>query len=314
MSLLLPISYNPRWNDADIIAQTAFSPNNIVEEAELDELRAGLALATEEELKQITQILFRRRFNPLDYWQTPEPLYIQSQEWETWLDTLEERFRYLAADGITVLRGRTQEVSYRDTLVKICHYLKIPYSVTMTTTDIEAEIFLHIVSKAWDKLPPQEQHDLQRQISQALVTANPPEPLPVGLQHNPLKIVVQGTGIIAISTILKSWLLKHIARQFALHFATYQAAKTALIKGSTSAMAGLGNQLALQAAKKGMATNAARYTATRGVFSLLGPVIWGYFVADLGWKAIATNYARVIPIVFTLAQIRLIRGDYLAIG
>jgi len=38
----------------------------------LDELRAGLALATEEELRQITQILFHRRFNPLDYWQTPE--------------------------------------------------------------------------------------------------------------------------------------------------------------------------------------------------------------------------------------------------
>ena len=32
--------------------------------------------------------------------------------------------------------------------------------------------------------------------------------------------------------------------------------------------------------------------------------MWGYFVADLGWKAIATNHGRVIPIVFTLAQIR----------
>ena len=45
----------------------------------MDELRAGLALATEEELRQITQILFHRRFNPLDYWQTPEPISIQSQ-------------------------------------------------------------------------------------------------------------------------------------------------------------------------------------------------------------------------------------------
>ena len=63
-----------------------------------------------------------------------------------------------------------------------------------------------------------------------------------------------------------------------------------------------------------MATNAARYGTARGVFSLLGPVVWGYFIADLGWKAIATNYGRVIPIVFTLAQIRLIRGEYLAVG
>ena len=280
----------------------------------MDELRAGLALATEEELEQITQILFRRRFNPLDYWQTPEPLYIQSQDWDSWLDALEARVRYLAADGITVLRGRTQEVSYREILIKVCHYLKIPYSRSMKSTDIEAEIFLHLVTKAWDKLPSQEKYSLQRQIGMALATANPPEPLPIGLQHNPLKILVRGSGVVVISTILKSWLLKHIAKQFAIHFATYQAAKTAIIKGGTTAVASLSNQLALQAAKKGMAVNAARYGTARGVFGLLGPIMWGYFVADLGWKAIATNHGRIIPIVFTLAQIRLIRGDYLAIS
>ena len=67
--------------------------------------------------------------------------------------------------------------------------------------------------------------------------------------------------------------------------------------------------MALQAAKRGMAVNAARYGATRSIFSLLGPVMWGYFIADLGWKAIATNYTRVIPIIFTLAQIRLTRSE-----
>lgn len=280
----------------------------------MDELRTGLALATEEELQQITQILFHRRFNPLDYWQTPEPIYIQNQELDHWLDSLDQRFRYLGADGMTVLRGRTQEISYREILVKVCHYLKIPYSRRMQATDIEAEIFLHLVSAAWDKLPPQEKKSLKAQVGNSLATVNPPEPLPIQLQHNPLKILVKGSGIVAISTVLKSWLLKHIARQFAFHFATYQAAKTALIKGSTTAVASLSNQLALQTAKKGMMTNAARYGATRGVFSILGPIVWGYFVADLGWKAIATNYGRVIPTIFTLAQIRLLRGEYLAIG
>ena len=280
----------------------------------MDELTAGLALATEDELQQITQILFHRRFNPLDYLQTPEPLYVQSQEWDVWVDDLDRRVRYLAADGLTVLRGRTQEISYREILIKVCHYLKIPYSRRMTATDIEAEIFLYLVTKAWDKLPPQEQSSLQVQICRALAASTPPEPLPLGWQNNSVKILLKGTGILAASSILKSWLLKHIAKQFALHFATYQAAKTALIKGGTTAVAGLGNQLALQAAKKGMAVNAARYGATRGIFSLLGPIVWSYFLADLGWKAIATNYSRVIPIVFTLAQIRLIRGDYLVIS
>ncbi len=277
----------------------------------MDELRAGLALATEEELQQITQILFHRRFNPLDYWQTPEPMVIQSQDLDLWLDSLEQRFRYLAADGITVLRGRTQEVSYREILIKVCHYLKIPYSSRLNATDIEAEIFLHLVSKAWKKLPLQEQKSLQAQVGNSLATANPPEALPVQLQHSPLKILIKGGGIVAVSTVLKSWLLRHIAQQFAIHFATYQATKAALLKGGTTAMAGLSNQLALQTAKKGMVTNAARYSAARSVFSLLGPIVWGYFFADLGWKAIATNYGRVIPIIFTLAQIRLIRGEYL---
>ena len=280
----------------------------------MDELTAGLALATEEELQQITQILFRRRFNPLDYWQTPEPLHVQSQDWDMWVEDLDKRVRYLAADGLMVLRGRTQELSYREILIKVCHYLKVPFSCRMTTTDIEAEIFLCLVTKAWDKLPPQEKSSLQVQIGRALAASTPPEPLPLGWQNNPVKVLLKGTGIVAASSILKSWLLKHIAKQFALHFATYQAAKTALIRGGTSAVVGLGNQLTLQAAKKGMAVNAARYGATRGIFSLLGPVVWSYFLADLGWKAIATNYARVIPTVFTLAQIRLIRGDYLAIG
>lgn len=280
----------------------------------MDELRAGLALATEEELRQITQILFHRRFNPLDYWQTPEPISIQSQDLDLWLDSLDQRFRYLAADGMTVLRGRTQEVSYREILIKVCHYLKIPYSQRMKATEIEAEIFLHLISKAWNKLPLQEQKSLQAQVGNSLAKAHPPEPLPVHLQHSPLKIFIKGSGIVALSTVLKSWLLKHIAQQFAIHFATYQATRTALIKGGTTAVAGLSNQLALQAAKKGMVTNAARYGAARGVFSLLGPIVWGYFVADLGWRAIATNYGRVIPIIFTLAQIRLIRGEYLIVG
>jgi uncharacterized protein YaaW (UPF0174 family) len=283
-----------------------------VEENTLDEFRAGLELATEEELQQITQILFHRRFNPLDYWQTPEPLYVQSQDWEIWIDSLDRRFRYLAADGIAVLQGRTQELSYRDILLRVCHYLKIPYSNSMTATDLEAEIFLHLVSKAWQKLPYREKQSLQQKIGNSLATANPPQALPIQIQHDPLKILLKGSSLLAVNSILKPWLLRHIARQFALHFATYQTTKAALIKGSTAAVVGIQSKLTIQAAKQGMAVNAARYGAARSVLGLLGPMMWGYFIADLGWRAIATNYSRTIPIIFTLAQIRLIRGDYLA--
>ncbi|MGK7935873.1 MAG: YaaW family protein [Xenococcaceae cyanobacterium] len=278
----------------------------------MDELRTALELATEEELQQITQVLFCRRFNPLDYWQTPEPIDVQSQDWQTWLDSLEKRFRYLAADGMTVLKGRTQEVSYRDIVIQVCRYLKIPYSQQMSTTDIEAEIFLHLVDKAFKRLPRREKQSLTAKITQSLSQSNLPEPLPVQLQHNPLNIFLKDSSIVAISSLLKRWLLKHIARQFAMHFASYQAAKTVVIQGGVAAATSIQNKIVLQTAKRGMTSALARYGTARTVFSLLGPMMWGYFVADLGWKAISTNYSRIIPTIFTLAQIRLTRGDYWA--
>ncbi|MGB5769534.1 MAG: hypothetical protein WBM32_06640, partial [Crocosphaera sp.] len=59
-----------------------------------------------------------------------------------------------------------------------------------------------------------------------------------------------------------------------------------------------------------MALTAARYGAVRGVLAFVGPVLWGWFLADLGWRAIATNYGRIIPVIFALAQIRLTRTEY----
>ena len=274
----------------------------------MDELRTALELATEEELQQLTEILFCRRFNPLDYWQ-PEPLDIQNQDWNAWIDSLEHRFRYLAADGMTVIRGQTQEVSYRQTLIRVCRYLKIPYSRQMTTTDLEAEVFLHLVSKAWLRLPTEEQKTLTVRVQKALAHSDSPEPLPVQLQHNPVKLFLKGSSAIAVSSVLKPWLLKQIAEQFAVHFATYQAAKASIVRGGAAAAAEFQSQLALQAARRGMAANAARYGAARTVLTVIGPVMWGWLIADVGWKAIATNYGRIIPVVFALAQIRLTRTE-----
>jgi uncharacterized protein YaaW (UPF0174 family) len=270
----------------------------------LDELRTALELATEEELQQITNILFCRRFNPLDYLRAPDAIAVQSQDWDSWLDSVEDRFRYLAADGVTVLKGQTEKVSYRQILVRVCHFLKVPYSQKMPTTEIEAEIYLHLVNKAWKRLPPSEQKSLSIQIQKALADSHTPQPLPVHLQHNPLDIVLKGSSVIAINSILKPILLKHIAGQFALHFVRYQGAKTAVVQGGA-----IVNQIALQTAKQGMTRAAARYGAVRTVLSLVGPALWGWFIADLGWKAIATDYGRIIPTIFAIAQIRLTRDD-----
>jgi uncharacterized protein YaaW (UPF0174 family) len=275
----------------------------------LDELRAALELATEEELQQLTEILFRRKFNPLDYVQTPDPIDIQSQDRDEWLDAIEERFRFLAADGVTVLRGRTREVTYRQALIQVCRYLKIPYSNKLSTTDLEAEVFLSLMRRAWKQLPASEQKALTVRVQRSLAETQLSRPLPAQLQHDPMALIIKGGSALAVSSLIQPLLLQQIARQFALHFASYQVARETVVQGGAAAAAQFQNYLAMQAARRGMAISAARYGATRSVFALIGPVMWGWFFADLGWRAIATNYGRIIPTIFALAQIRLTRAE-----
>jgi uncharacterized protein YaaW (UPF0174 family) len=275
----------------------------------LDELRAALELATEEELQQITDILFRRRFNPIDYLQTPEPIDIQSRDRHFWLDAIEERFRYLAADGLTVLTGKTRKVTYRQTLIQVCRYLKIPYSQSLSTTDLEAEVFLCLLGKAWRQLPSSEQNALTVKVQRSLASASIPKPLPLSVQKDPLGLLFKGGSAVAFTSVVKPIVLKHIAHQFALHFARYQVAQTAIVRGGAVAAGQVQTYLTAQTAKRGMALSVARYGAARSALALLGPVLWGWFFADLGWRTIATNYGRIIPTIFTLAQIRLTRSD-----
>jgi len=283
--------------------------SGVWEDCKLDELRDALELATEEELQHLTDILFRRKFNPLDYVQTPEPIDIQSQDRESWLDAIEDRFRFLAADGVTVLRGRTGEVTYRQALIQVCRYLKIPYSAELSTTDLEAEVFLNLMGRVWKQLPRQEQRAMTVRIQGSLANSELSDPLPVNLQHDPVGLLVKGGSALAVSSIVQPILLQQIARQFAIQFASYQVAKETVIQGGAVAAAQFQNYVALQTAKRGMAMSAARYGAVRSVFALVGPVMWGWFFADLGWRAIATNYGRIIPIIFALAQIRLTRSE-----
>ncbi|NJN71384.1 MAG: hypothetical protein HC799_00455 [Limnothrix sp. RL_2_0] len=271
----------------------------------MDELQTALQLATDEELQHLAQILFSRKFNPLDYLQTPEPIYIHSQHRDRQIECIDHRFRYLAADGVTVLRQKSDALSYRQILLQVCQFLKLPSGVGMSTTDLEAEIFLHLTGKAWHKLPKADKKSLLDKVQKSLAKHDLPEALPVQLQHNPFAIFLKGGSTIAISTVLKSTLLKTIARQFAIHFTSYQVAKVA-VKSGTGKLASI---LSAQAAKKGMASTAIRYGAMRSAFGMVVPMLWGWFLADLGWRAISTNYGRVIPTIITIAQIRLTREE-----
>nr|WP_173867209.1 hypothetical protein [Synechococcus sp. BDU 130192] len=257
----------------------------------VDELRTALELATDEELHHLTQLLFSRKFNPLDYWQTPQPSAIRSQNRDHQIQHIETRFRFLAADGVTVLRRQTKTLTYRQILFQVGEFLDIPCGTALDTIELEAEIFLALTSRAWDKLPQKEQRALIDRVRRSLAQTDLPEALPVQLQHNPLRIFLKGSSTLVISSVLKSFLMKQVARQLALHFATGQALKTTTTR--------LGSLMLTQ--------TALRYGLTRSVLGAVVPALWSWFLVDLGWRAIATNYGRIIPMIVTLAQIRLTR-------
>jgi uncharacterized protein YaaW (UPF0174 family) len=275
----------------------------------VDELRTALELATEDELRDLTEILFRPKFNPLDYVRTPNPIEVQSQDREDWLDTLDDRFRYLGADGVTVLRRQTGQVSYRQILIQVCRYLKLPYAGSMSTTDLEAEIFLSLLNRAWRQLPASEKSALTQRVQRSVSQSSLASQLPLPVQNDPLNLALKGGGAIAISSLVRPMLLQHVARQFALHFASYQIAKETLAQGGVVAATQFQNYVSMRMARHGMAVSAARYGATRTVFMVAGSAMWAWFLADLGWRSISTNYGRVIPTVFALAQIRLTRSE-----
>jgi uncharacterized protein YaaW (UPF0174 family) len=274
----------------------------------VDELRIALELATDEELQDLTEILFRPKFNPIDYFRTPDPIDVQSLDREDWLDTLESRFRFLAADGVTVLSGKSSQLSYRQVLIQVCRYMKLPYKASMSTVELEAEVFLELLGRAWKQLPLSQRNEFTVQLKHSLTRSQLLPQLPADVQRNPMSLLMKGSTAIAVSSVMYPMVLKLVASQFAVYMMRYQLAQQATIAGGAIA-AQLRNRLAIQTAKQGMAISAARYTAVRSVFACLGPALWMWFFADLGWRSISTNYGRIIPIIYALAQIRLTRTD-----
>jgi uncharacterized protein YaaW (UPF0174 family) len=264
----------------------------------MDELRVALELATEDELQDLTELLFRRKFNPLDYLQGVDPDRVMSPNRSQWLDSLEERFRFLAADGLTVLRRETAQISYRQILVQVCRHLRLRFSPSLSTPDLEAEIFLHLMRRSWRVIPRSEQDVMLERIRHALAKeAN--QPLPLNCNSDHLRLFVEGGGAIALSSMVRAVVMQQLARQFALYWSR-AIAGTAVKRASA--------QVLTQTVRQGMTSGLARYGLARSAFAALGFALWAGLIVDLGWRSISTNYGRIIPMIFTLAQIRLTRS------
>jgi uncharacterized protein YaaW (UPF0174 family) len=276
----------------------------------VDELRSALELATEEELQALTEILFRPKFNPLDYLHTPDPWVVQSNSRQHWLDQLEARFRFLAADGFTVLQGKSQQVTYRQVLLGVCRHLKLPLAQGQSWSigALEAEVFLHLLQRAWRQAPAHHRQQLQQEVRQQLSQLPQFQALTPGWQAAPVDLLLKGGSAAALTSLLRSWLLPQLARQLALQAARYEVLRQSCRQGSNLVLTQVKHRLALGLASRSLALNTAGYGLARFLLGGLGPALWTWFLADLGWRTIATNYGRVIPAVFTVAQIRLIHS------
>lgn len=114
------------------------------------ELRAVLELATDSELFELERILFGPSyFSPLLKSVTNGVeldrfmIEVDFEEREQFIDVLESRFLYLAADARSTLRG--WRPSYRNVLLDVRKELNIPCSRKLPTEDLELEIFIHMI-------------------------------------------------------------------------------------------------------------------------------------------------------------------------
>lgn len=116
------------------------------------DLRAVLELATNSELFELEEILFGPSyFSPMlksisngvkfDRFMIEEDF----EEREQFINVLESRFLYLAADARSTLRG--WRPSYRNVLLDVRKVLSIPCSRKLPMEDLEVEIFIHMLQE-----------------------------------------------------------------------------------------------------------------------------------------------------------------------
>ncbi|ESR54572.1 hypothetical protein KPL70_007569 [Citrus sinensis] len=271
------------------------------------ELRSVLELATDSELYELERILFGPSyFSPLlksftkradvDYVMIEQDL----EEREDFIASLESRFLFLAADARSTLRG--WRPSYRNVLLAVRKNLNIPCSSKLSTEDLEAEIFLHLLQEyaseesgvfpgSWENSEASDaQNSLELGLSQWKVQA----------------LAAFNAGAVELKSMMLK-LMRNLSGKFFLEAANYQIKKEVLKKGGQLAAINLESRAALLAAKQGFAGAATKYLGLRNMVALLGPVLWGTFLADVVIQMLGTDYARILRAIYAFAQIRITR-------
>ncbi|KMZ73837.1 hypothetical protein ZOSMA_13G00380 [Zostera marina] len=278
------------------------------------DLRAVLELASDEELLEIEEILFGRSyFSPLlksftvksnmDY-----GIYMDHiEQRDYFIDQLESRFLFLAADAHSTIRG--WRPSYRNILLRVRKKLHVPCSGKLSTVDLEVQIYLHLLKEysrnnsfhfPWD--------------------SNGQDKLVVGLsswkvhtfaalksRENDVKqMVLKGSGIYTLRKMYQSVAMK-LSGKLMREAANYHIKHEIIKKGGQLAAISLDSRAALLAARSGYVCAVSRYFGFRSLIMLLGPVLWGTLLADVMKQMLGTDYARILRAIYAFTQIRLLR-------
>eukprot|EP01024_Parvocaulis_polyphysoides_P041205 TRINITY_DN37783_c1_g3_i1.p1 TRINITY_DN37783_c1_g3~~TRINITY_DN37783_c1_g3_i1.p1 ORF type:complete len:387 (+),score=43.67 TRINITY_DN37783_c1_g3_i1:176-1336(+) len=284
------------------------------------ELWRTLELCEDDELCAVYDIL------QADSWFSPlgkrilgenEPSALNFRGRKALMRRIEKQFRFLAADSMSMIRG--VRPSYRQTLVNLTQYLKIDCPSDLATPDLESEIFLYVLDKCQgvldqlkeqspEKLASYVQPSLPKRAVENIGNAIDQVMAPLRLGSKEVSQTVAKIGGVVAVQKFSSAALQKLATHVLAKNGQYQIALRTLLTtiGRQSSTKSI-QVAALKSAQKGVTQAAARYSATRGALSLLGPLMWIWMGVDLTLLSLGTDYARVIRAVCLLAQVRLLR-------
>ncbi|XP_073109968.1 uncharacterized protein [Elaeis guineensis] len=205
--------------------------------------------------------------------------------------------------------------SYRNVLLDLRRKLGIPCSKKLSTEDLEVEIFLHMlneysskelggISLPWDGTKHSNGHgNLEVGLSQWKVHAF--SALRFGAKELQ-QIFLKGGGMLAVTKIYEM-LARRLCGKIFLEAANYEIKHEIVKRGGQLAAVGLESRAAAVAARQGLAHAATKYLGLKSFMMLLGPLMWGTFLADIVIQMLGTDYARILRAIYALAQIRLTR-------
>eukprot|EP00879_Flechtneria_rotunda_P004778 GHRR01005048.1.p1 GENE.GHRR01005048.1~~GHRR01005048.1.p1 ORF type:complete len:394 (+),score=129.56 GHRR01005048.1:100-1281(+) len=295
------------------------------------ELWAVLDLCSDEELESLYNILFGASpFSPIvkSIVKEDEPPLLQLRGRSSIMHKVESRFRFLAADSTATLRGKRP--SYREALLLIRDRLEVQCSSNLSTQDLEAEIFLHVLQNCVEYVKAAGDPDPKEAAAVAYADGDGMTSFPAGQSPKsnwterltaPFKFggrellppALKLTSAVTLTAVMRRTAAQ-LGRQLLRHHARYQAvAAAATSTASTAAATARGvlmtqwqRQAALAAAQKGLTSATFRYSAVQGALAFVGPIMWAWLAVDLMKAALGTDYARVVRAVYILAQVRLV--------